>query len=345
VVAPAEKGIFPSPEALTPESASGNPPLAAYNAYFSTIPLDSQVVEHVMNGDNLFPKQVTIFEVGPRDGLQNEPDFIPTDKKIELVDRLTAAGCSKIEVTSFVHPKWVPQLRDAREVLDSIVRADGVTYSALVPNLKGLELAADAGVEEVVTIMSASESHNHSNLNRSVAESLADTEAINKAAAPLGIRVRSYIATSFGCPMEGDIPPEKVARIAAELEQFGSYEISLGDTTGMANPRQVGAVIALVRAHLDLASLAVHFHRSDGIEFANVLAALQAGVTTFDGAAGGLGGCPYAPGATGNAATEGLVEMFTRMDLATGIDREKIKEAAAFARSLSAYESDRPSAD
>jgi hydroxymethylglutaryl-CoA lyase len=303
------------------------------------------VVEPVTIGADGLPKQVTIFEVGPRDGLQNEPEFIPTEKKVELVDLLTAAGCTRIEVTSFVHPKWVPQLKDARRVLDSITRADNVIYSALVPNLKGLELAAEAGVQEVVTIMSASESHNRSNLNRSVAESLADMAAINDAAGKSGIRVRSYIATSFGCPMEGAVPTDKVARIAGELEQMGSYEISLGDTTGMADPRLVAGVVMLVASTLKRASLAAHFHQSAGIEYANVLAALQAGVTTFDGAAGGLGGCPYAPGATGNVATEGLVDLFTRMDLATGIDLGKIQEAAAFARSLSAYASPAPCRD
>ncbi len=285
-----------------------------------------------------YPKEVTIFEVGPRDGLQNEPDFIPTDKKIDLVNRLTEAGCQKIEVTSFVHPKWVPQMKDAREVFSKITKRPGVLYNALIPNMKGLELAMDAGLTEVVTIMSSSESHNKKNLNMSVDASLAEIEAINRTAAENGVKVRSYIGTSFGCPMEGHIAPEKVAGIAARLEEFGSYEISLGDTTGMATPISAYEVPKLVLERLKKAQLAVHYHRCDGIEFANILASLEAGITIFDGAAGGLGGCPYAPGATGNIATETLVEMFVRLGIETGIDVKKIKECGDFAKSLSAYE-------
>ncbi len=277
------------------------------------------------------PEEIEIFEVGPRDGLQNEREFIPTESKIEYVNKLTEAGCKKIEASSFVHPKWVPQLRDAAEVFEKIERKDGVVYNALIPNLKGLELAADSGLTEVVTIMSASESHNKNNINRSVAESLEETKKINEEAARRSIRVRSYIATSFGCPFEGDIAPEKVAEIALALEDYGSYEISLGDTTGMAQPLQVHALSALLLDKLEHATLAMHFHQSDGIEYANVLAALQAGVTVFDGAAGGLGGCPYAPGALGNIATEVLVEMLGRMGIVTGISQEKIKECAKYA--------------
>jgi hydroxymethylglutaryl-CoA lyase len=286
-----------------------------------------------------YPGEVTIFEVGPRDGLQNEPEFIPTEKKIELVNRLTEAGCRKIEVTSFVHPKWVPQMKDAKEVFSSIEKREGVLYNALIPNIKGLELAIEAGFEEVVTIMSSSESHNKKNLNMSVDESLAQIESINKTAAENGVRVRSYIATSFGCPIEGHIQPEKVADIAVRLEELGSYEVSLGDTTGMANPISAYEVSRLVLGKLEKAQLAVHYHRCDGIEFANILASLEAGITIFDGAAGGLGGCPYAPGATGNIATETLVEMFERLGIKTGIDVKKIKECGDFAKSLSAYES------
>lgn len=188
-----------------------------------------------MNKDD-FPKQVEIFEVGPRDGLQPEPIFIDTKKKIELVNRLTDAGCQKIEVTSFVHPKWVPQLADAKEVFANIIKKEGVTYSALIPNMKGLEIAIECGLDEVVTILSTSESHNTKNLNRSVKESLKDIENINNVAKENGVRVRSYIATVFGCPMEGYQEPQKAMDIAIALDSFGSYEISLGDTTGMANP-------------------------------------------------------------------------------------------------------------
>jgi len=285
-----------------------------------------------------FPKGVVIFEVGPRDGLQNEPDFIATEKKIELTNRLTEAGCQRIEVTSFVHPKWVPQMKDAKEVFAKIDKLEGVLYNALIPNMKGLELAMESGLDEVVTIMSCSESHNQKNLNMSVDESLTQIEAINKTAAENGVKVRSYIGTSFGCPMEGHIAPEKVADIAARLEGFGSYEISLGDTTGMATPISAYEVPGLVLGKLKTAQLAVHYHRCDGIEFANILASLEAGITIFDGAAGGLGGCPYAPGATGNIATETLVEMFVRLGIETGIDVDKIKECGDFAKSLSAYD-------
>jgi hydroxymethylglutaryl-CoA lyase len=284
-----------------------------------------------------FPKQVSIFEVGPRDGLQNEPHFIATEHKVTLTNMLGEAGCRQIEATSFVHPKWVPQMADAEKVLAGIARRPGVLYNALIPNVKGLERAVAAGLTHVVTIMSASESHNAKNLNMSVAASLEAIAAINQVAASHGVRVRSYIATAYGCPFEGQVPPERVADIAAALEGYGSYEISLGDTTGMAHPGSAFAVAQLVKSRLRRASLAVHFHQADGIEFANVLASLEAGIEIFDGAAGGLGGCPYAPGARGNIATETLVEMLHRMGIETGIDQQKLAAAAAYAKGLSAY--------
>lgn len=282
-----------------------------------------------------FPRQVQIVEVGPRDGLQNEPRFIPTEHKVELTNRLVEAGCRLIEATSFVHPKWVPQMADAEEVLTRIARRPGVLFNALVPNVKGLERAVAAGLTHVVTIMSASESHNTTNLNMSVSASLEAVAAINRAAAGHGVRVRSYIATAYGCPFEGEVPAERVADIAAALEECGSYEISLGDTTGMAHPGSAFAVGRLVRARLRRASLAAHFHQAGGIECANVLASLEAGIAVFDGAAGGLGGCPYAPGASGNIATETLVEMLHRMGIETGIDGRKLAAAAAYAKGLS----------
>jgi hydroxymethylglutaryl-CoA lyase len=284
-----------------------------------------------------FPKQVSIFEVGPRDGLQNEPHFIATEHKVTLTNMLGEAGCRQIEATSFVHPKWVPQMADAEKVLAGIARRPGVLYNALIPNVKGLERAVAAGLTHVVTIMSASESHNAKNLNMSVAASLEAIAAINQVAASHGVRVRSYIATAYGCPFEGQVPPERVADIAAALEGYGSYEISLGDTTGMAHPGSAFAVAQLVKSRLRRASLAVHFHQADGIEFASVLASLEAGIEIFDGAAGGLGGCPYAPGARGNIATETLVEMLHRMGIETGIDQQKLAAAAAYAKGLSAY--------
>jgi len=284
-----------------------------------------------------YPKQVDVFEVCPRDGLQNEPEYIPAGRKLELIRRLVDAGCRRIEVTSFVHPKWVPQMKDAKEVFHGIQKKPGVVYNALIPNLRGLELAIETGLEEVVTIMSASESHNRANLNMSVYDSLAEIEKINRRAAQKSVLVRSYIATSFGCPMEGVVPMERVADIALKLESYGAYEISLGDTTGMADPISAYQVPKLIRERLNTASLAVHFHQFNGLEFANVLASIQAGVTVLDSAAGGLGGCPYAPGATGNIATETIVEMLERMGIDTGIDRRKIADCGAYARSLSAY--------
>ena len=283
----------------------------------------------------VFPKRVSIFEVGPRDGLQPEPEFIPTEKKIELVNRLTDAGCKRIEVTSFVHPKWVPQMADAKAVVAGINRKEGVTYNALIPNLRGLELAIEHGLTEVVTIMSTSESHNKKNLNMSRAESLKEIERINKTAKENGVKVRSYIATVFGCPMEGAMAPELALETALALESFGSYEISLGDTTGMANPITAYEIPKMIKEKLTRASLAVHYHKFNGLEFANNLASLQAGITIFDSAAGGLGGCPYAPGAKGNCQTEILVEMFHRMGIETGIDLPKIIEAGQYAQTLS----------
>ncbi len=283
----------------------------------------------------LFPKRVSIFEVGPRDGLQPEPEFIPTEKKIELVNRLTDAGCQRIEVTSFVHPKWVPQMADAKAVVAGIEQKEGVTYNALIPNMRGLELAIECGLKEVVTIMSTSESHNKKNLNMSRAESLNEIERINKTAKENGVKVRSYIATVFGCPIEGDMPAELALETALALESFGSYEISLGDTTGMANPITAYEIPKMIKEKLTRASLAVHYHKFNGLEFSNNFASLQAGITIFDGAAGGLGGCPYAPGAKGNCQTEILVEMFHRMGIETGIDLPKIIEAGQYAQTLS----------
>ena len=278
---------------------------------------------------------IEIFEVGPRDGLQPEPVFVETEKKIKLVNLLTEAGCKKIEVTSFVNPKWVPQMRDAREVIQGIKRKAGVVYNALIPNMRGFEAAAECGLEEVVTILSTSESHNKKNLNCSVAESLKAVEEINIAAKQKGIRVRSYIATVFGCPMEGEMDPKKALDIALALESFGSYEVSLGDTTGMADPISAYEIPKMIKASLKSASLAVHYHKYFGLELANNLASYNAGIRIFDSAAGGLGGCPYAPGARGNCATEILCEMFRRMGIETGIDQAKIEETGKYAETLS----------
>jgi hydroxymethylglutaryl-CoA lyase len=285
-------------------------------------------------------RKVSIFEVGPRDGLQNEPQFISTDDKIALTNMLTDAGCNMVEVTSFVHPKWVPQMADAEEVITGIEKKPGVLYNALIPNQRGLDRAIACGIDHVVTIMSASESHNKKNLNMSVEASLKELESVIGHARSAGLKVRSYIGTAYGCPLEGAIDPRKVVEIAQALEQFGSYEISLGDTTGLAHPRSAFEVGLLVKNNLKKATLAAHFHRADGIEFANVLASLEAGIDIIDSASGGLGGCPYAPGAKGNIATETLVEMLHRLGIQTGIDPDKILTAGKFAKSLSAYYKD-----
>lgn len=280
-------------------------------------------------------ESVEIFEVAPRDGLQPEPVFIETQKKIDLVNMLNDCGCKRIEVTSFVNPKWVPQMKDAKEVFQNIEKKPGVIYNALIPNLRGLELALECGLKEVVTIVSTSESHNKKNLNHSVDETLKEIEEINRIAKASGVRVRSYIATVFGCPIEGDQSPARALEIALALESFGAYEVSLGDTTGMANPNSAYSIPKTIKEALKTANLAVHYHKYFGLEFANNLASYQAGIRLFDGAVGGLGGCPYAPGAKGNCATELLVEMFHRMGIETGIDQEKINQTAEYAQTLS----------
>jgi hydroxymethylglutaryl-CoA lyase len=234
-----------------------------------------------------------------------------------------------------VHPKWVPQLKDAKEVFANINKKQGVVYSALVPNVRGLELAIECGLDEVVTIMSTSQSHNQKNLNKSVEASLKEVEAINKLAKQNNIRVRSYIATVFGCPIEGYQDPQKAIDIAMAFDEFGSYEVSLGDTTGMANPITAYDIPKAIKAKLKNANVAVHYHKYHGLEHANNLASLQAGITTFDSAIGGLGGCPYAPGAKGNCATELMVEMFHRMGIETGLDLEKLYKIGEQAKTLS----------
>jgi len=278
---------------------------------------------------------IEIFEVAPRDGLQPEPEFIDTQKKIDLIHMLNDCGCKRIEVTSFVNPKWIPQMKDAKEVFQSIEKKPGVIYNALIPNMKGFELALDAGLKEVVTIVSTSESHNKSNLNQSVDDTIKQIGEINRIAKSEGVRVRSYIATAFGCPMEGYKPAERTLEVALALESHGAYEVSLGDTTGMAGPDMAYNIPKKVKEAFTTANVAVHYHKYFGIEFANNLASYNAGIRMFDSAVGGLGGCPYAPGAKGNCATELLVEMFERMGIDTGIDLEKMNETAKYAQTLS----------
>ena len=280
------------------------------------------------------PKSVTIVEVGPRDGLQNEGRFVPTEQKIELIERLSETGLRRIEITSFVHPKAIPQLQDSEEVVKRIHRKPGIIYSTLVPNEKGLEKALASGVEEIAFFVSASETHNQKNVKMSVSESLKGFHQIAGRALSNGIRMRGYVVTAFGCPYEGRIPLEKVEFIVKEYQTLGVHEIALGDTTGMANPVQVTQMVERIKPHLAETGLALHFHDTRGAALSNILAALQEGVTVFDGSIGGLGGCPYAPGASGNVATEDLVNMLEEMGIETGINLEKLIQCAQYAREI-----------
>ena len=280
------------------------------------------------------PASVTIVEVGPRDGLQNESEFVPTDQKIALIECLSETGLKRIEITSFVHPKAIPQLQDSEEVVKRVQTKPDIVYSTLVPNEKGLDRAIMAGVKEVDLFVSASETHNQKNVRMPIAESLKGFKEIARRALANRIRMRGYIVTAFGCPYEGRIAPEKVEWIIDEYRNLGINEIALGDTTGMANPTQVSQLIERIQPRLDRTVLALHFHDTRGLALANILAALQRGVRVFDGSIGGLGGCPYAPGAAGNVATEDLVNMLEEMGIETGIDLEKLLECARFVREL-----------
>jgi hydroxymethylglutaryl-CoA lyase len=274
--------------------------------------------------------RIRIVEVGPRDGLQNEQKIVPTDVKIQLIDRLTAAGLRCVEVTSFVHPKWIPQLADAAEVLRGLHRQPEVTYSALVPNLRGLQRAKETGLQEVAVFLSASESHNRKNINKSIAETFPVLEEVVREALALGLRVRGYVSTVFGCPYEGAVPLANTLRVTEALLAMGVYEVSIGDTIGVATPKQVHETFAALVKEFATERLAAHFHDTRGTGLANVAAALQEGIRTFDSSIGGLGGCPYAPGAAGNISTEDLVYMLHGMGCETGVDLEKLTEAGAF---------------
>jgi hydroxymethylglutaryl-CoA lyase len=269
------------------------------------------------------PNAVRVREVGPRDGFQNEPETIATERKVELIDALARTGLRRIEVTSFVRADVIPQLADAAEVLARIDVPDEVSVSVLVPNERGLEAALGQReqIDEVNVFMSASETHNQNNVNRSIAQSLAALERVLASARQEGLRCEGVISTAFGCPYEGHVAPERVIELAARLRDAGAQEIGFGDTTGMANPRQVADFFALARAELgDELELTAHFHNTRGQGLANVLAALQAGVDSFESSFGELGGCPVPAGATGNIATEDLVSMLHEMDVQTGID-------------------------
>jgi hydroxymethylglutaryl-CoA lyase len=267
------------------------------------------------------PDRVTICEVGPRDGLQNESAIVPVEVKVEFIDRLAAAGHTVIEATSFVHPKWIPQLADAEELMRRLVRQDGVRYPVLVPNERGLARAIEAGAGEVAIFASATETFAQRNLNRTVAESLEMFAPVVANARQAGLPVRGYLSMCFGDPWEGVVPLPQVAKVAGELVAMGCTELSLGDTIGVATPGQVRALLALLtESGVPIDQVAVHFHDTYGQALANTLAALQAGVTIVDASAGGLGGCPYAESATGNLATEDLVWQLNGLGIQTGID-------------------------
>ncbi|XVL96080.1 hydroxymethylglutaryl-CoA lyase [Bacillus subtilis] len=275
-----------------------------------------------------YPKKVTIKEVGPRDGLQNEPVWIATEDKITWINQLSRTGLSYIEITSFVHPKWIPALRDAIDVAKGIDREKGVTYAALVPNQRGLENALEGGINEACVFMSASETHNRKNINKSTSESLHILKQVNNDAQKANLTTRAYLSTVFGCPYEKDVPIEQVIRLSEALFEFGISELSLGDTIGAANPAQVETVLEALLARFPANQIALHFHDTRGTALANMVTALQMGITVFDGSAGGLGGCPYAPGSSGNAATEDIVYILEQMDIKTNVKLEKLLSAA-----------------
>ena len=277
---------------------------------------------------------VTIVEMAPRDGLQNETRIVPTADKIRLVDLLSACGLTRIEVTSFVSPKWVPQLADAATVLKGIHRAPGVTYSALTPNLKGFEAALAAGVDAVAVFASASEGFSRANINCNIAESLARFVPVLAAAQAAGLPVRGYVSCVTDCPYDGPTPPEAVARVARALRDIGCHEVSLGDTIGHATPDTVARMLEAVLAVVPAEKLAGHYHDTQGRALANIAVSLDFGLRVFDAAAGGLGGCPYAPGAKGNVATEAVVALLQQKGFVTGIDPALMTTAAACAKTL-----------
>ena len=265
------------------------------------------------------PPEVTIVEVGPRDGLQNEAAPVSVADKVALVEALAAAGLPVVEAGAFVSPKWVPQMAGSEEVLRAVRKRPGVRYPVLVPNLKGLEAALAAGVEEIAVFGAASESFSRKNINCSIAESLERFRPVAEAALARGVRVRGYVSCVLGCPYEGEIAPSAVARVAAALHAMGCFEISLGDTIGTGTPRKTAAMLAAVTAELPVTALAIHAHDTYGQALANVLTALELGVSVVDSSAAGLGGCPYAKGASGNLATEDLVYMLDGMGVRTGV--------------------------
>ena len=276
------------------------------------------------------PKRVKLVDVSPRDGLQNEPGVVSTQVKIELIDRLSDAGLPVIEATSFVSPKWVPQMADNAQVMAGIRRKPGVSYPVLVPNMKGLEAALAAGAPEVAVFGAATEAFSRRNTNCSIAESLERFAPVCKTALAAGVKVRGYISVVLGCPFEGEVDPGVVAELAERLLGMGCYEVSLGDTIGVGTPNKTKRLIETVARRVPLEKLAGHYHDTDGQALANIFASLQTGMACFDCSVAGLGGCPYAPGATGNVATEDVLYMLEGLGIETGVDMSRLLQAAQF---------------
>jgi hydroxymethylglutaryl-CoA lyase len=274
------------------------------------------------------PSAVTVVEVGPRDGLQNEAATISIEDKVAFIDQLTASGLREIEVSAFVSPKWIPQLADAAEVFARISRAPQVRYSALVPNMAGLERALAANVTDIAIFAAASETFSRKNTNRSIDDSLRHYAEVTEAAVRAGLRVRGYLSTAFGCPFEGHVPVDRVADIARRLLDLGIYEVAISDTIGIAHPGQVQAMLATLLLTMPTSRVALHFHDTRGMALANVLTAMEFDIATFDASAGGLGGCPYAPGASGNLATEDLLYMLHGLGIETGVRVDAVSDAA-----------------
>lgn len=280
------------------------------------------------------PERVSVYEVSPRDGLQNEAAPIPLEAKLRLVDALLDTGLSRIELTSFVSPRWVPQLADADELCGRVRRRDEVTFSALCPNAQGFERAKAAGLPEIAVFLSASESHNKKNTNKSIAQSLAAFEDVVPPALAEGMRVRAYVSTVWGCPYEGDVDPRAALDITQSLLSLGCYQVSLGDTIGVGTPRQTAAIVEMFLSEVAVDAIALHFHDTRGTALSNALVGLMLGVRDFDSSVAGLGGCPYAPGAAGNLATEDLVYMLHGMGIETGIDLPRLIDAGRVAEAV-----------
>ncbi|HEY1086695.1 MAG TPA: hydroxymethylglutaryl-CoA lyase [Archangium sp.] len=280
------------------------------------------------------PKKVDVYEVGPRDGLQNELRTLATADKARLIEALVASGMKRIEVSSFVSPRWIPQLADAEKLIGLLPKRDDLIFTALVPNLKGLERAKAAGLQEAAVFLSVTEAHSQKNINKSVAEAIATAREVAAGAKAAGMRVRCYLSTVWGCPYEGITPVSRVVEVVKQLSDIGFYQLSLGDTIGVGTPSQTAEIVSEVSKVIGLPQIALHLHDTRGTALANALVGLTMGVTTFDSSIGGLGGCPYAPGAAGNLATEDLVFMLHGMGVQTGIDLNRLVEAGELAQEL-----------